>query len=97
MKLEKNNFYVFSVLEDDELFGYNGYGERVSPKNVNVIFYHNADDMETTLDCRICTQLEKEYWLDCMNIIDEQIPNVDYSAVSLCDFEDWKKEKGYID
>ena len=97
MKLEKNNFYVLSIFEDDELLGYDEIGKQILSKGVDVIFYHNKDDMETTIECRPCTQLEKEYWLDSMDIIDEKIPNEDFAAVSLCDFEDWKIEKGYID
>lgn len=95
MTLRKNNFYVFSVSEEDNLVGYDENGHKVSTKLVDVIFYYKGDDMETEMKGRLCTELEKEYWLDSMDIIDGLIPNEDFGAVSLCDFEDWKKQKGY--
>jgi hypothetical protein len=97
MKLEKNNFYVIPILEKDELLGYDESGEKKLSKSVDLIYYHNKEEMETTIKCRPCTQLEKEYWLDSMEFADEEIPEHDFGAVTLCDFEDWKKQKGYID
>jgi hypothetical protein len=97
MKIKKNNFYVFSVKQNDGLQGYDGNGKREPIAAVDLIFYHKGEDMETDIECRLCTELEKEYWLDSMEISDEIIPDMDFGAVSLCDFEDWKKEKGYVD
>lgn len=97
MKLQKNNFYVFSVKEDDELDAYDENGNKVSSKSTDIIFYHIGNDMETDIECRLCTELEKEYWLDSMEIIDGVIPNENFGAVSLCEFQDWKKQKGYTD
>jgi hypothetical protein len=95
MIFRKNNFYVLSLSEFDNLNGFDVNGNKVSSKLVDVIFYHTGEDMESEIEGRLCTELEKEYWLDSMDIIDETIPNQDFGAVSLCDFEDWKKQKGY--
>ena len=96
MLLKSKNFYVFSYNGGGKLKG-RKEDDLTNNESVDIVFYHNGEDIETHVECRLCTELEKEYWCDSMNFIDKEIPNEDYGAVSLCDFEDWKIEKGYID
>jgi len=97
MLLTKGNFYIITIKEGSDLEGFDGNEFKVFNSVTEIVFYHNKKDIETNTECRLCTELEKEYWLDSMDIIDEIIPNKDFGAVSMCDFEDWKIEKGYID
>ena len=97
MQLTKGNFYVITFSEGSDLKGFDGNELKEIKRVTEIVFYHNGNDIETNRECRLCTELEKEYWLDSMDIIDGIIPNEDFGAVSLCDFEDWKIAKGYLD
>lgn len=79
MLLKKNNFYVIKFMD------------------LEVIIYYNQDeDMEMKqVETREATQLEKEYWFDAMSEIDETMERQKFDAVSLDEFDNWKKEKGY--
>ena len=94
MLLKKNQFYVFNYEGKDELPGISEDGEIIISHPHEIIFF-NSREIETSTILRDATQLEKEYWFDSMNIVDESGIDPNYSAVSLCDFEDWKKQKGY--
>ena len=44
---------------------------------------------------REATELEKEYWIDSIQLADDMIDGTigDYDAVSLCEFDEWLNEK----
>lgn len=95
MLLKKGNFYKITGVSNSNLEGFDGNEYKVFKEVNEIILYHNGEDIEIDKECILCTELEKEFWLDSMNIIDEIKLDEDFDAVSMCEFEDWKIEKGY--
>jgi len=58
------------------------------------IVLFNSEQIEVNIELREATQLEKEYWTDSMEIADGESEE-NFGAVSLCDFNEWQKQKGY--
>jgi len=58
------------------------------------IVLFNSEKIEVNFELREATQLEKEYWTDSMAIVDGESEE-NFGAVTLCDFNEWQKQKGY--
>lgn len=94
MELKEKTFYVVKYEGGQGLIGYDEEGNPVDKNEPIEIIFFNAEKRETNRELREATELEKEYWYDAMEVSDELFEE-DYGAVSLCEFENWKKEKGY--
>ena len=91
MILEDNKFYV---IENFEGLGTNEYGDEKYKKNISVILWSGnwcgVEIQNKVVKIREANELEKEFYIEC---IDEGPTKEDYVGMSLCDFEDWKKNK----
>lgn len=94
MELKEKTFYVFKYDGGDGLIGYDEEGNPTDKSEPIEIIFFNVEKQETTRDLREATALEKEYWMDAMEVSDDNFEE-DFGAVSLCDFEEWKQQKGY--
>ena len=94
MIIKKNKFYVFSYEGDGTLSGIQADGKKIIDKKVEIVLFNTQDDFETSKEgIREATELEKQYWLESVQIVDESDIKEEIGAVSLCDFEEWKKSK----
>ncbi len=96
MLLKKGNFYVLTIDSGTELLAHDG-NEFILTDEVDEMIFYNNIDIEVNCEVRLCTELEKEFWVYSMDIIDKEVPNENFCGVSMCDFEDWEIEMGYKD
>lgn len=94
MKAKEKTFYVMTYEGGKGLVGINEDGESVDSEFPLEIVFFNLDEHETKMNLREATELEKEYWTESMQDIDNDSEEY-FGGVSLCGFEEWKQIKGY--
>ena len=66
----------------------------IDSKKERLIIWVNAEEDKEFPDAIVTdsTEEEKEYWFECMNIIDKKVKNK-FMGVGLTNFESWKLKK----
>ena len=95
MILNEKTFYVIKFNNIENLKDFYGIDD-VSGNFEIIIFTMQKEKLNSEYDkslfIREATELEKEYWLDSMQMVDN-ISTENFNAVSLCEFDEWLDKK----